>query len=252
MLRFYAITLSYSLVFPGFILFEADFLLKTILLFFFSTAYILVLVYGVANIRLQLFVKAINSVPNKSNQIAITFDDGPHSEHTPQLLDILKKYNATATFFMIGENIVNNKSLAKRIINEGHVIGNHTYSHKNIFPVLDRHKMVNEITKTQELIEDISNSKTRYFRPPFGVTNPLIAKATAIAKMETIGWSIRSFDTCKKSKESILDKIKIKLKGGDIILLHDKTADVCWLTEQTLILAKSKGYDAVNIDILLN
>ena len=118
-------------------------------------------------------VDAIEFVAGKNyyeKTVAITFDDGPGSKTTPRLLDGLKERGVKATFFVVGENAVNNKDLIMRMYDEGHVIGNHTYTHVELTK-LSKSAAINEITKTNELIESITGEPVTFIRPPCGAWN---------------------------------------------------------------------------------
>lgn len=185
------------------------------------------------------------------NKVAITFDDGPDSIQTPEILKVLSAYNAKATFFMIGSKIQNNLELVKQVQEQGHLIGNHSFIHSNRFPLLSSHKIRLEIEKTQLEIEKAIGMPPLYFRPPFGVTNPLIAKALKNLPLKTIGWNIRSLDTRIKEKQKVVDKILGKVQGGDIILLHDTTPDISWIVDAVLKGIKQKNLQAVTVEELL-
>jgi peptidoglycan/xylan/chitin deacetylase (PgdA/CDA1 family) len=163
---------------------------------------------GSFHIRWNYFLKA-NHKDNqiKENVVALTFDDGPNINFTPKILSLLKKYHAKATFFCIGKNVKDHPDLLKKIVADGHLIGNHSYYHQNSFGFLSTEKVMEEIENTDKIIEETVDLKTRFFRPPFGVTNPNIAKAVKKLKLYTFGWSIRSLDTIAKDPEQVYDKI---------------------------------------------
>jgi len=140
-----------------------------------------VIVWGSFDIQLGYFVNSFTHKRTKIKEVALTFDDGP-TEFTPKFLDLLKENNIKATFFCIGKQIEKYPETFKRIIGEGHSIGNHTYSHSNNTGFLSTSKMIEEIQKCDEVMLKIGNSKTNLYRPPFGVTNPNISKA--IKKMQ--------------------------------------------------------------------
>lgn len=251
MLRFYAITIAYALLTITSLVFANSIFEGVCLFFTLFLIYSAIVAVGASNIRSMMFVKTHNCFPNTQNKIALTYDDGPDEKQTEKILDILKRYDAKATFFVIGKNAEKNIEILKRMSNEGHSIGNHSYFHENKFPIKSVAQIAEEISRTQSIINSVCKRGNKYFRPPFGVTNPLIAKAIKQTRMLTIGWNIRSLDTCKKSKEDILSKVCKNLKSGDVILLHDKTEHVCWLTEQILIQAQSKNLNSAGIDELM-
>jgi len=181
-----------------------------------------ILFRGSKNICSQFYTEVKCTSDNKS-KIQLTFDDGPHPEITPEILKILKKYNQKAIFFCIGKNIEKYPEIAKQIIAEGHLIGNHSFSHSYFFDFFGTKKVVEELEKTNRLIKNISGKDCQIFRPPYGVTNPNIAKAVKILNLRIIGWSIRSMDTVKNKKQ-VLKRLK-KAKPGDIVLFHDTKKD---------------------------
>lgn len=180
--------------------------------------YLTILFFGVKNICSQFFLKSKCKSEDKS-KIHLTFDDGPSPETTPKILNVLKKHNQKATFFCIGHKIEKHPEIVKQIIEQGHEVGNHSYSHSNFFDFWGSKKIISEIEQTNKLIKEITEKDCNIFRPPFGITNPHIALSVKNLKMKVIGWSIRSLDTVK-TKQKVLQRIK-NAKNGDIILFHD-------------------------------
>ena len=208
--------------------------------------------WGSFDIRLNYFTTAYSSKPNATTkEIALTFDDGPH-EMTEKVLDLLNQFNVKATFFCIGKQIENNPELFKRIITDGHLVGNHSYSHSENFGFFSSQKVVDEITKTTKLVHQLSGLKMNFFRPPFGVTNPMIAKAISTTKHHVIGWNIRSLDTVYENENTIFERVKSKIKPGGIILLHDTSQKSVNVLERLLLFLKSENYSIVSVDELLN
>lgn len=197
--------------------------------------------------------ESLNKNPNISkNQIAITFDDGPHPEFTPQVLELLKTYQAKASFFCIGKHIETYPELFKNIIAEGHLVGNHTYSHSNSFGFFSTAKVISELERTNNIVKTISNINLQFYRPAFGVTNPNIKKALQITGLQSIGWSKRSLDTTSLSQKKVLDRVTKNLKKGDVILLHDTSEKSVAVLEQLLLFLQEKNMEAVTIDTLFN
>ena len=157
-------------------------------------------IIGSFNIMWNYHLKAFNSANISEKKIVLTFDDGPNEEFTPEILKLLQKYNATATFFCIGKQIEKHPELVQKIISQGHLIGNHSFSHSNFFDFYDSKKVLAELQKTNELVFKITGKMMNFFRPPFGVTNPAIAKAIRQSKHQVIGWNVRSLDTVIKNK----------------------------------------------------
>lgn len=156
--------------------------------------------------------------------VSLTFDDGPTSLRTPKLLDILREANVQATFFVIGQQAELYPELLRRAVAEGHVIGNHTYSHPPLFCFLMPAQLRREIERGQEVIERICGQRPRYFRSPVGLRHPLLKLYLKQANLEYVSWRIRSFDTLSKRPEAVLNRIFRRVSSGDIVLLHDNAA----------------------------
>ena len=217
------------------------------------SVYLLFIIIVSVNIRINYHLKAYNRIKNyDSNYISITFDDGPNLDYTPKVLNLLKKYNAKATFFCIGKNIKSNPSLIKKIIDDGHTIGNHTYTHSNLIGFFNKKRILKEIDETNKEIFKITNKNMMFFRPPFGVTNPMISKAIKETGHKVIGWNIRTYDTIIKNPNIIFHIISRKIRPGSIILLHDKSNTTIQLLEMILIFLKKNNYKSITIDKLFN
>lgn len=183
--------------------------------------------------------------------VAITFDDGPHPAYTPLVLDILKD-RAKATFFCIGKNIPGNESLIKRMDEEGHLVGSHSYSHAYGFDLFPAKIMRNEFEKTEALLLPILKKRPLLFRPPYGVINPLVKNALKHFPYHVIGFNNRSFDTTANNWEIPLKRVIKQLKPGDIVLFHDTTPFAPELIRQFLEALSDKGFVVIGLDELLN
>lgn len=186
------------------------------------------------------------------NQVSLTFDDGPNQEFTPRVLELLKLYNAKATFFLIGRNSEKHPELVQDILRQGHSIGNHTYSHTNDFGFFGTSKVITELQTSSGVIEKITGFKMRLYRPAFGVTNPSIQEAVKKLKINSIGWSVRSLDTTNRSEDVILKRITSKVSKGDIILLHDTSSKSIAVLERLLLFLQVNNLKSVTVDQLLN
>ena len=200
--------------------------------------------WGVFDIRLGYFVPTLCRLKNKQKrQVVLTFDDGP-TELTPLFLDLLKQYEAKAIFFCIGRQIAQYPQIVQRIKEEGHLIGNHTYSHipQNCFASMA--VMTQEIQRTDALLAQLG-IVTPYFRPPYGVTNPHIASAARRTGKRVIGWDIRSLDTVIKDETRLWSRVVSKLTQGNIILMHDTSERTLHVLEQLLEYLKANDYQVV-------
>ena len=205
---------------------------------------------GAFRIDLNLFIKAKNKF-HKKNTVALTFDDGPLPGHTDKLLDLLRQQNVKATFFFIGQRVDQNPELVARVLKEGHIIGGHSYWHKWNFGFQRASKVAEEISLTSEKIKSIIGFAPRFFRPPFGVTNPSIAKAVSKANVVTIGWSVRSLDTITKSENTLMNRIR-KTNGGDIILFHDYCDVTLKILPRFIAELKERGIKFETLDKFLD
>jgi peptidoglycan/xylan/chitin deacetylase (PgdA/CDA1 family) len=215
-------------------------------------AYSGLLVWGAMNVNSGFFMQVICKVTTEEKVVALTFDDGPQLQYTPEILDILKEHDVPAAFFCIGKNIADNGALLQRIDQEGHIAGNHSYSHHFWFDMFSARKMLAELQLTDDTIEKAIGKRPRLFRPPYGVTNPNLKKATKKGEYVSIGWNIRSLDTVVKESNELLQRITPFIKPGAVILLHDSMA----VTVQTLPVLidhiRKQGYRIERIDKLLN
>ncbi|WP_254796517.1 polysaccharide deacetylase family protein [Flavobacterium johnsoniae] len=208
--------------------------------------------FGSSRISSNYHVKAFCNNPlEKEKKIALTFDDGP-SEFTLEVLELLKKYNAKAAFFCIGKNIEKYPEIVKQIIAQGHLVGNHSYSHSKFFDFYNARQIQEEIEKTDTLLEKLTSKKINFFRPPYGVTTPSIRRALKLTGHKTIGWNIRSLDGGTKNQELILNRITKRVSPGGIVLLHDTGEHSVLVLEQFLQFLQQNNYQVVSIEELLN
>ncbi|MGG5209676.1 polysaccharide deacetylase family protein [Chryseobacterium sp. MIQD13] len=210
-------------------------------------AFSAVVVWGSFDIELGYFVNSITHKRTKINEVALTFDDGP-TEFTPKFLDLLKENQIKATFFCIGKQIEKYPETFQRIIAEGHTIGNHTLSHSNNTGFLSASKMTVEIEKCDEVMTKTGNIQTDLYRPPFGVTNPSIAKAIKRTHKTSIGWNVRSLDTVTDDESKIFKRVTKNLKKGSIILLHDTSEKTYNVLVDLLLFLKEKKYSTFTVD----
>ncbi len=216
-----------------------------------SGIYLHLLVLGAIFIRWNFYLPSY-SRGARTRCIALTFDDGP-AEETERILDILKGHRIAATFFSIGKNAAAHPEIVKRWHDEGHLIGNHSYNHGFNFDWKSTAKMVEEIEQTNKTIKSITGQAPTFFRPPYGVTNPNLARAVKKTGMLSVGWSIRSFDTATKDKnwKKLVDRILDNLEGGDIILLHDSEKITREILTSIIYFAWKKGFTFVRVDEML-
>lgn len=179
---------------------------------------------------------------SKDKVISITFDDGPDAVNTPQILQVLKKLDVKAAFFCIGKKLKGNETLITEMIRDGHVIGNHSYSHSWWFDFLLSGKIRKDLEETDKFIQTITGKTPAFFRPPYGVINPMVSNALKGQHWITVCWNIRSFDTMKQDHEKISGRILRQLQPGSILLLHDHSPYSASHLESLILRIKNMGY----------
>lgn len=157
----------------------------------------------------------------ESNQVALTFDDGPDANVTPKILQILEERQVPGTFFCIGRRAAQNPDLVNSISAAGHGIGNHTWSHPHTFWFSSPGKLSRELDRTQELLESLSGRPPRHFRAPAGIRSPFLEPFLLRRGLRLVSWSRRGYDTIRQNPKRVLARLTAALSGGDVILLHD-------------------------------
>lgn len=180
-------------------------------------------------------------------RIALTFDDGPHFIYTEKLLDGLKERGIHATFFLIGKSISGNEALVKRMSEEGHLIGNHTYDHVKITD-LTPEAACDEVTKTSDLVQQITGNPTEYIRPPFGEWDKDLECGL---QLFPVMWDVDPLDWTTSNVDSVVNKVVTKAKDGAIILLHDIFDSSVEAALQIIDQLTAKGYEFVTVDELI-
>ena len=183
--------------------------------------------------------------------VAFTFDDGPHPNVTPRILQILKEYNIRATFFMLGSQVKKYSNIAKQVADNGHEIGNHTYSHPNLKKLTTK-RIIEEIHSTNEIITLTTGIEPTLFRPPYGNYTNEVLEYTKTNGYSTILWSVDSLDWKSRNASAINRMVTQHTTNGSIVLMHDihvATADALPQLIQTL---QTKGYQFVTVSELLS
>lgn len=192
--------------------------------------------------------EGVETAPEKeSPKVAITFDDGPHVGTTEELLDGLKERNVKASFFLIGSEIEGEESVVKRMKQDGHLIGNHTWSHVQLTTLSDD-AASRELIATNEEIALVTGEKPDFMRPPFGTISQKVEKKT---EMIPILWSVDSLDWTTSNSDEIVNRVVTKVKDGDIILLHDCYESSVDAALRIIDLLAAEGYEFVTADELI-
>ena len=203
---------------------------------------------GALNLDQNYFLKSIYYFKNQDRAIAITFDDAPSASHTEKILSCLEAHQIHASFFVIGQNILGNEDLVKKIHDNGHALGNHSFHHDVKLTFKPSKKIKEDIEKANSLIESVIGSSVKYYRPPFGVTNPNIAKIVNSLGLISVGWTVRSFDTYFTDADKIAKRMMKKIKPGSILLFHDNQDVTLEVLNIIIPELKNKNYMFNTID----
>jgi peptidoglycan/xylan/chitin deacetylase (PgdA/CDA1 family) len=157
-------------------------------------------------------------------QVALTIDDGPDPHVTPRVLALLEERHVHATFFCIGERVRAHAQLAREITRRGHAIENHSHRHAHYFSLLGPRGLTMDIERAQDTIGIVTGQRPAFFRAPAGLRNPFLDPVLSRLGLRLASWTRRGFDTVNASAEDVLGKLTGRLRGGDILLLHDGNA----------------------------
>jgi peptidoglycan/xylan/chitin deacetylase (PgdA/CDA1 family) len=158
------------------------------------------------------------------NEIALTIDDGPDPEVTPQVLELLQRHSVRATFFCIGSKAARHPELCREIVRHGHAIENHTQHHRHNFSLLGPAGYAREIAAAQESLSRITGITPQFFRAPAGLRNPFLEPVLARLGLQLTSWTVRGFDTCTRDAARVRARLSRGVKPGAILLLHDGNA----------------------------
>ena len=219
--------------------------------FILLVTYSLIVFYGCYYVGSNFFIQIVCKAKTDKNEIAISFDDGPATNYTPEIIRLLKNENIKATFFCIGNRIARNENILKQIHEDGHIIGNHSYSHHFWFDMYSAKKMQDDMKQMDDEMERVIGMKPKLFRPPYGVTNPNLKKAIIRGGYTPVGWSVRSLDTVIKDENKLLDKIIAGIKPGAVFLFHDTSKTTLHVLTEFIQEVKKRGYKIVSLDKML-
>ncbi|MEU2338954.1 polysaccharide deacetylase family protein [Streptomyces sp. NPDC006654] len=174
--------------------------------------------------KLKVRKEPILKISEEGRQMMLTFDDGPNPNYTPHILDTLAKYDVRAMFFLCGECVVENRELVARMAEEGHVVGNHTWTHP-LLTTLDRAEIRDEMESTSDAIQDTYGERPQWFRAPYGAWNKAAFQLGAKMGMEPMAWTVDSTDWTTPGTRTIVDIIESGAAPGVVVLSHDAGGD---------------------------
>jgi peptidoglycan/xylan/chitin deacetylase (PgdA/CDA1 family) len=216
--------------------------------------YLGIVVLGALWPRLEMFANVVWKGPEGSRGVALTFDDGPHPDHTAAVLDELKRHGARATFFVLGERAERCPELVRRIAHEGHTIGVHGYLHDRLLACRTPSTVRADLERALRIVEAITGDRPVLYRPPVGQTNPRIAKVARELGLAIVGWSVRGRDGVATPCEKVVRRITAGLGHGAIVLLHDAAERGCRIPTAPQALGpildamRQKSLDSVRVD----
>lgn len=199
---------------------------------------------GASPSEIPLFVNQKLSAGTK--MIALTFDDGPHPKVTEQILEILDRHHAKATFFMVGERVQYYPETVQNVFRRGHEIGNHTWSHSDLSK-MEEEEVAGEITATNEAIRQVTGKRPAVFRPPYGSLTDAIRQKI---DMQIVLWSADTFDWKHKDADILLTEVTNRVHDQAIVLMHDIYPSTAEGLEQVLQYLEGKGYSFVTVSEL--
>jgi peptidoglycan/xylan/chitin deacetylase (PgdA/CDA1 family) len=153
--------------------------------------------------------------------IALTIDDGPDPEVTPQVLDLLDRYGVKATFFCIGEHAARHPELCRAMVERGHAVENHSQHHRHYFSLLGTSGLTREIQAAQDTLADITGRRPQFFRAPAGLRNPFLDPVLTRLGLRLAAWTRRGYDTRTPDAATVARRLLPDVKAGAILLLHD-------------------------------
>ncbi|MBS4178181.1 polysaccharide deacetylase family protein [Lederbergia citrea] len=185
-------------------------------------------------------------VKHVGKRVALTFDDGPHPVNTQKILEILKRYDAKATFFQLGREVEAYPEITKEVYSQGHEIASHSWDHPD-FRKLSVKQVEEQISSTQKIIEQATGEAPSFFRPPYGSTNESIKEIASKHGETEILWTIDTLDWKYRNPNAVLQAVKQNVRDGAIILMHDIHPSTVEAVEPVLKYLKAEGYEMVTI-----
>lgn len=187
------------------------------------SAYVALILCGVFFMRLEMFADVLWRGPDSAKkEVALTFDDGPHPEHTMRVLELLDQAKVKAAFFVIGRKAEAHPEIVRAIVERGHALGLHGYAHDRLFSLRGLKTVRADLKRGALALERITGQKPVLFRPPIGHVNPRIAKAARELELILVGFSVRALDGLARARsKDVAARVCASLAPGALVLMHD-------------------------------
>ena len=206
----------------------------------------------------QWYGRTFTGLPRGTKRIALTYDDGPNDPHTLRLLEVLAKHGVHATFFLIGRYVRQRPDIARQIVEAGHVVGNHTFTHP-LLTFKSAAEIRRELSDCRVALQDAIGEHSTLFRPPFGGRRPATLRIARELGLEPIMWSVTGYDWNAPPSAVIEKKVSKQIRGGNVILLHDgghkqmgaDRSQTVQATDHLITRYKSEGFEFVTIPQML-
>ena len=207
----------------------------------------------------QWYGQTFKGLSPPSGQLALTYDDGPNDPHTQQLLDVLAKHNVLATFFLIGRYAQQRPEIVREIVEAGHVVGNHTFTHP-LLTFKGETKIRQQLLDCRAALQDAIGQHSNLFRPPFGGRRPAVLRIARELGLEPVMWNVTGYDWNAPPAAEIERKVIRQIRGGNVILLHDgghkqmgaDRSQTVLATDRLIARFKEKGYEFVAIPQMMS
>lgn len=179
--------------------------------------------HGALHRNSPIFGRVLGRLSSGGREVALTFDDGPNPTATPRILDTLREHNVSAIFFLLGKHVERWPALARRVIDEGHAVGNHGYHHRKLHTRGPAYARL-DMQLGAQAIRDATGASPRYFRAPHGFRSPWVRGIARELDQRPVGWTLGVWDTDKPGADIIAERVRRGIRPGSIVLLHDGDA----------------------------
>lgn len=206
----------------------------------------------------QWYGRTFTGLAPGTKQLALTYDDGPNAPHTLRLLEVLARHDVRATFFVIGRYAQQRPDIVRALVNAGHVVGNHTFTHPQL-TFKSKAEIRKELTDCRAAIQDAIGNHSNLFRPPFGGRRPAVLRIVRELGLEPVMWNVTCYDWNALRAAVIERYVSKQMRGGDVILLHDgghkqmgaDRSQTVLATDHLISRYKSEGYGFVTVPHML-